>query len=106
MGKEEGYFYNIPSFLEEPLGGPLTKLPIWNPFRLVMIIFYNVYLFVVPFAYIKIFMFRKNNMNTKISEEHRLFWKRRNIVSTWYNMAVWLAEGVFTILVSVDLFCL
>ena len=98
MGQEEQFFYDIPFFLEQPRGGPLNKLPIWHPVRLYLVILYNVYIFVVPIAYIKIFRFRKLDTSV-VSEQAQLFRKRRNIVSTWYNMAVWLVEGVVTILV-------
>ena len=98
MGREEEFFYNIPFFLEQPRGGPLNNLSIWHPVRLYLVVIYNVYIVVVPIAYIKIFRFRKLDSSV-ISEEVKLFRKRRNIVSTWYNMAVWLAEGVVTILV-------
>ena len=98
MGWEEQFFYDIPFFLEQPRGGPLNNLSIWHPVRLYLVVIYNVYIVVVPIAYIKIFRFRTLNTSV-VSEQARIFQKRRNIVSTWYNMAVWLVEGVVTILI-------
>ena len=94
MGRVEQYFYSIPFFLEEPVGGPLTILPIWNPFSLVLIVLYAIFLVIVPFAYIRIFLLRKEAPNKTQDKQ------KRNIVSFWYNMAVWLAEGVATVGVS------
>ena len=96
MGKEEQYFFNIPFFLEETAGGPLYKLPLWHPFRLIALFLFDINLFIVPYAYIKIFNFRKN---LRMIQHHGPHWKRRNIVSTGYNMAIWLVEGFISIAV-------
>ena len=94
MGRVEQYFYSIPFFLEEPVGGHLTILPIWNPFRLALIFLYLIFLVIVPFAYIRIFLLRKEAPNKTKDKQ------KRNIVSFWYNMAIWLMEGFATVGVS------
>ena len=103
MGKEETFFFNIPFFLEERVGSGHIMLPFWHPLHLIFCFIYTCYIFIVPFVYMKIFRFRGKRGVTGISEEQKLFWKRRNIVSTWYNMAVWLSEGIVSILVSYNL---
>ena len=98
MGKEEQYFFNIPDFLDESTGGPMYSLPIWHPFRLIILILFDSYLVLVPIAYLKIFIFRKN---LKIQKSNYTSHKKRNIVSTGYNMTVWIVEGIVSLLVSV-----
>ena len=100
MGKEEQYYFNIAFFLDEPIGGPLYKLPVWHPYRLVIMCLYYFYIVLVPYAYIKIFMFRKNQRTKGLAEKDNMTWKRRNIVSTGYNMVVWLVEGLVMLMVS------
>ena len=101
MGRVEQFFYSIPFFFEQPKGGPLNNLAIWHPARLYLILLYNSYVFIVPYVYIKIFEFRRNDKSA-ISEDSKLHRKKRNVVSTGYNMAVWLGEGVVTILVKTN----
>ena len=55
---------------------------------------YAIFLVIVPFAYIRIFLLRKEAPNKTQDKQ------KRNIVSFWYNMAVWLAECVATVGVS------
>ena len=98
MGRAEEYFFNIPFFLEDPVGGHLTILPIYHPFRLALIFLYCIYLFIVPFAYIRIYRFRKKCHENGKDKSYQ---KKRNIVSFGYNMAVWLAEGVAMTFVSI-----
>ena len=102
MGRMEQFLYNIPFFFEKPKGGPLYNLSILHPVRLYLVCHYNIYIFIVRYVYIKIFKFRSNDQSA-VSEAAKLDRKRRNIVSTGYNMAVWMAEGIVTILVSTDL---
>ena len=97
MGREEQYYFNIPHFLAKTDwmdGGALYKLSFWHPFRMIMVFLFYTYLVLVPFTYINIFIFRRKHH----SENRGL--KRRNIVSTGYNMAVWFLESLAMLLVS------
>ena len=76
----------------------MYSLPIWHPFRLIILILFDSYLVLVPIAYLKIFIFRKN---LKIQKSNYTSHKKRNIVSTGYNMTVWIVEGIVSLLVSV-----
>ena len=97
MGQDEQYFFNIPSFLDESMGGPMYKLPVWHPFRLVILFLFDIYLILVPYTYIKIFIFR---ISLRTNQKGDTSLKRRNIVSTGYNMAVWFVEALVTLMVS------
>ena len=97
MGREEQYYFNIPHFLAKTDwmdGGALYKLSFWHPFRMIMVFLFYTYLVLVPFTYINIFIFRRKHH----SENRGL--KRRNIVSTGYNMAVWFLESLVMVVVS------
>ena len=98
MGKEEQYFFNLPDFLDESTGGPMYSLPIWHPFRLVILFLFDSYLVLVPYAYLKIFLFRKN---LKMKKSNHSSLKKRNIVSTGYNMTVWIVEGIVALMVRI-----
>ena len=100
-GKEEQYFFNVPDFLEESSGGPMYGLPVWHPFRVFILLLFDSYLVLVPFAYLRIFLFRRK-LKTKQNNETIL--KKRNIVSTGYNMSVWIVEGFVTLMVSKTIF--
>ena len=64
-----------------------------------MFLFYT-YLVLAPYAYIKIFIFRKNILTKGLVKKDDVSWKKRNMVSTNYNMAVCLVEGLAMLMVS------
>ena len=99
MGQEEQFFFNIPFFFEESNGVDSSQMPIWHPFRLTRFFIFSFSMFIAPYAYVNIFLFRKNQNQCGLSETEKTSRKRRNIVSTGYNLAIWLAEGVVLIMV-------
>ena len=84
-------------FFDESMGGPMYKLPVWHPFRLVILFLFDIYLILVPYTYIKIFTFR---INLRKNQKQDTSLKRRNIMSTGYNIAVWFVEALVTLMVS------
>ena len=100
MGQEELYYYQDLDFFSNPSVGSLSNLPLFHPGRLYMYIMYNVPSLLMPWAYLSIYRFRKNDMPNVVSENVRIVRRKINIVSTSYNMAVWLAELLCTALVS------
>jgi hypothetical protein len=99
MGTEERFLYNIPSFMEESVGGVWNNLPIWHPIRVAQMLWIFLSVVLVSVAYLQIFYFRKNMKATGLSERVIKKRKRRNIVSTSYNFAVWLADGLAIVMV-------
>ena len=58
----------------------------------------GLFIVVVPFVYIRIFIWRKNHKESGISEIQRQKRKRSNVVSMWYNMVIWAAELISLVL--------
>ena len=58
----------------------------------------GLFVVVVPFVYIRIFIWRKNHKESGISEIQRQKRKRSNVVSMWYNIAIWSAEFISLVL--------
>ena len=101
MGKEEQFYFNIPFFLDESdAWGTYNRLPIWNPYRLINLLLFFLSFFLAPYAYLRIFYFRKKLRGEGLNEKEKLRRKKKNLVSTGYNMAIWLFEGFVLIFVS------
>ena len=67
-----------------------------------MIMVYSLYLLVVPFCYIRIFLFRKSHVmpgHGKHHEEQVKKRRKRNHVTFTSNMIVWLVEVVSSLMV-------
>ena len=88
--------------MDESVGGYWNDLPVWHPFRVTQICLLLSYLLLVPVAYWKIFYFLKNMMGTGLAERIINKRKKRNIVSSSYNFAVWLADGFAIVMVSTN----
>ena len=56
------------------------------------LLYYN-YIIIVPYCYVNIYRFRKNmvvpGQNQEKLQETR---RKKNIVTFWYNMTIWMAE--------------
>ena len=63
-----------------------------HPVRLMNWVSFFNFSVIVPFVYIRIFYWRWNHKVAGISDLERSFRKQRNIVSMWYNMAIWAFE--------------
>ena len=100
MGYEEQFFYMIPDFLDESTGGHWNDLPITHPLRMTQLFLMIFSVVVVPLVYLKIFLFIRNMKPAGLSERAVMRRKKRNIVSTRYNFAVWLADGAAIVMVS------
>ena len=77
-------------------------------FRLLMYLSYSLYIFIVPFCYTRIFIFRKNHVmpgSGKHHEEQVKQRRKRNNVTYSSNMLVWLVEALSTSVVwMIELF--
>ena len=75
-----------------------------HPVRLMNWVSFFNFSVIVPFVYIRIFYWRWNNKTPGISDEEKRFHKHRNIVSMWFNMAIWVLELTATVLmVRIDI---
>ena len=65
------------------------------------------YILVVPFCYIRIFIYRKfyKFPGSGNHEDELRRRRRRNVVSFSCNMAIWLVEAVCTCVVSHEVMC-
>ena len=70
----------------------ILRLEQFHPVRLVNWFAFCLFAFFVPFVYIRIFYWRWNNKPVGISELDRIFRKKRNFVSMWFNMSIWFFE--------------
>ena len=71
-------------------------------FRWLMAVFYLSFLIIVPFCYIKIFRYRRNQIVPGVGQriaEATKFRKSRNIVTFSYNITIWSVEAVSTFIV-------
>ena len=60
--------------------------------RLTVAIFCYSFVPLVPYCYVRIYRFRKNQQKLGLEEKERKCRKRRNIVTFRYNMTIWLLD--------------
>ena len=68
--------------------------------------FYFAYMIIVPYCYIRIFIFRRNHVRPgdgKVHQEKVEQRKRRNHVTFTCNMIVWLIQATCSLLVSINI---
>ena len=106
MGREEQFFYYFldifmdlfwqgswyKKIIESLKMFNILRLEQFHPVRLVNWFAFCLFAFFVPFVYIRIFYWRWNNKPVGISELDRIFRKKRNFVSMWFNMSIWFFE--------------
>ena len=69
-----------------------SRLSFYHPVRLMKWVSFFIFAVWVPFAYIRIFYWRWNHKTPGISETERIFRRRRNVATMWYNMCIWALE--------------
>ena len=71
-------------------------LPFYHPFHLLSILAFFSYIFFVPVGYLCIYKFRKRlDSETKGLNEHsRKVRKTRNLVTTRFNLLIWICEVI------------
>ena len=69
-------------------------LPLHHPFLILSISAFFSYIFIVPIGYLTIFVFRRKHDATLqgLTERSRLARKSRNLVTTRYNLIIWICE--------------
>lgn len=119
MGREEAYKFNLENFYEEIYPGPISNVSPSHPMRYKLLCHakhslviyirwllwstYCGYILVVPFCYIRIFIYRKfykHPGSEKHQEDNLRQRRRRNVVSFSCNMAIWAVEALATCVVS------
>ena len=94
IGREDFFFEEFKNF---NIGVKLVwLLPIYHPFQLLSILAFFAFTFFVPIGYICIYRFRKQmNANLKGLNENKInFRKRSNLVTTKYNLIIWVIEAL------------
>ena len=69
-----------------------------------MAVFYLAFMIIVPFCYVKIYLYRRNLIVPglgKRTAEVTKFRRSRNIVTFSYNITIWSVEAVSTFIVSI-----
>ena len=94
MGREEAYLYKDLDFLDNLWKGPLSGVSKTDTiFSWTLNLLYCSYTVIVPCCYVNIYRFRKNmvvpGQNQEKLQETR---RKKNIVTFWYNMTIWMAE--------------
>ena len=74
----------------------LWLLPLYHPFHLLSIFAFFSYIFFVPAGYLYIYIFRKkhDSKTAGISESSYKARKRKNLVTTKFNLLIWICEVV------------
>ena len=103
-GKEELFHEEFKNF---DIGIKLVwLLPIYHPFQLISIFAFFAFTFIVPAGYICIYRFRKQQVNSVrgLAEFNRVYRKKSNLVTTKYNLIIWIIEAVsmFSIMFSIQ----
>ena len=94
LGKEDDFFSQ---YEENGLGLRLFwLLPLYHPFHLISILLFFGYIVVVPVGYFYIYRFRKrHDSETRgLSENSHQLRKNKNLVTTQFNLLIWLCEVV------------
>ena len=125
-GKEEVFKYDLTDFYNVKSAGALTNLEMFSVsryilsrtiffesnqiiyylHRILLTIIYTLYIFVVPFCYIRVYIFRRNHVSPGTGKSHQdrvEHQRKRNHVTFSYNMVIWLIEVVSTIIVGLSL---
>ena len=92
LGKEEVFY----SKYEDTGVRLLWLLPLYHPFHLLSILAFFSYIFLVPVGYFCIYTFRKrlDSETRGLSERSRKVRKTRNLVTTRYNLLIWICEFI------------
>ena len=122
-GKEEVFKYDLDDFYHVKSLGPLTNLETFSISRyfhaklqvpqikmfksllprIMLQSVYLLYIFVVPFCYTRIYIFRRNHIKPGSGKRHQErveIQRRRNHVTFSYNMIIWIIEATCTIIVG------
>ena len=92
LGKEDIFHSEFEQF---DIGLRLVWLfPIYHPFHLLSILAFFSFTIIVPLGYVCIYTFRRQmNRNIQgLSDESINFRKKRNLVTTKYNLFIWISE--------------
>ena len=107
MGREEQFFYDFQDIFMFRLGilskysnSLLNKvLKVFNyrqeflhPVRILNTVSFFLFVVFVPYVYLSIFYWRKYHQGKGLNVAERRSIKHRNVVSMWYNMAIWVSE--------------
>ena len=94
MGRGYLFFYDSDNFLRDQFEGVFFLLPSYHPFCVLLLSIFFSYIILVPIGYIVIFLFVKKQTSgiAGLSKQNLNNRKRRNLVSTRYNLFNWLVE--------------
>ena len=73
-------------------------------FRLAVAAFCYSFVPLVPYCYVRIYCFRKNQKKLGLPETETKYRKRRNIVTFQYNMTIWLLDTTTMLLALTAMF--
>ena len=101
VGRVFQYHFDVQDFLFDGREkGIVWILPFFHPVRVLCNLMFYSYIIIVPVGYFKIYSFTRNQATTVIglNESSRLRRKRLNIVTTRFNLIIWILETVAPIL--------
>ena len=102
--KIEQFHYNITDFYEEFRFGSSFTLPFFHPYLVLVKISFFADIILVPFFYLKIYIFRKklNEQNVGLSKAAVMLRKRRNLVTMKFNLFTWIWETSSMLIVGLN----
>ena len=106
MWKKTWTFYFNPKDFYEKIyfKGATWRLPPYHPVRLISLLLFLSNIIIVPFGYIKIFIFvkKQNNKHSGLNKVSRISRKHKNLVNIKYNLFQWILETINIIFVVIS----